>query len=74
MEGKRKSKPTFSYHQIYSAPDSEQDILSMAHWKPSDTYSFNGFQSGLYVVDFLLQLYQAAQETEAEQMKQKEQC
>jgi len=46
----------------------------MVLWKPSDTYSFNSFQSGLYVVDFLLQLYQAAQETDTEQIKQKEQC
>lgn len=46
----------------------------MALWKPSDTYSFNSFQSSLYVVDFLLQLYQAAQETDTEQIKQKEQC
>lgn len=74
MERNRKRKPTFSYHKIYSAPDSEWDILSMVLWKSSDTYSFNSFQSGLYVVDFLLQLYQAAQETDTEQIKQKEQC
>lgn len=46
----------------------------MELWKPSDTYSFNSFQSGLYIVDFLLQLYQAAQETDKEEIKQKEQC
>lgn len=74
MERNEKRKPTLSYHKIYSAPDSERDIVSVALWKPSDTYSFNSFQSSLYVVDFLLQLYEAAQETDAEQMKQKEQC
>lgn len=74
MERNGKRKPTFSYHKIYSAPDSERDILSMVLWKPSDTYSFNSFQSSLYVVDFLLQLYQTAQETDRGQIKQKEQC
>lgn len=74
MERNEKRKPTLSYYKIYSAPDSERDIVSVALWKPSDTYSFNSFQSSLYVVDFLLQLYQAAQETDTEQTKQKEQC
>lgn len=74
MERNGRRKPTFSYHKIYSASDSERDILSMALWKPLDTYGFNSFQSSLYVVDFLLQLYQAAQETDIEQIKQKEQC
>lgn len=74
MERNWKRKPTFSYHKIYSAPDSDCDTLRMELWKPSDTYSFNSFQSSLYIVNFLLQLYQAAQETDTEEIKQKEHC